>query len=78
MLTLRKFDEIFTASEWLPVFQNFQKIYKHMDELKMLTDLERREFVHNFMIDDEHVLYPAYHKNYFALRRLLIEGIGAQ
>ena len=49
-----------------------------MDELKMLTDLERREFVHNFMIDDEHVLYPAYHKNYFALRRLLIEGIGAQ
>ena len=77
MLTLRKFYEKSTTSDKLPVFKNS---IKHMDELKMLADFERREFIHNFMIDDEHVLYYAYHKNYFALRRLLTEsiGIGAQ
>ena len=78
MLTLRKFDKIFTISVWLPVLKIcFQKSIKHMDELKVLTDFERREFLYNFIIDDDHVLYYAYHKNYFALRRLLIEGIGA-
>ena len=60
MLTLRKFDEISTTSDKLSVFR---KSIKHMDELKMLTDFERRKFIHNFMIDDEHVLYSAYHKN---------------
>ena len=73
MLTLRKFDEISTTSDKLPVFKNS---IKHMDELKTLTDLERREFIHNFMIDDEHVLYYAYHKKYFELRQLLTESIG--
>ena len=41
---------------------------KHMNDLKKLTDEERRHFLQNYIKDESKMMYPDYHRKRFGLK----------
>ena len=38
---------------------------QHMDKLKQITDQDRMEMIHNFLLDDSKIMFPEFYRRYF-------------
>ena len=38
---------------------------QHMDKLKQISDQDRMEMIHNFLLDDSKIMFPEFYRRYF-------------
>ena len=47
---------------------------QHMDKLKQISDRERMNMIHNFLLDDSKIMFPEFYRRYCTSSRSLPEG----